>query len=66
MYRGVPGEEDRGNVLARRALRLSKALDHMAAALQILDGSDVSPAIGARLDGVIEDLRREIGEQPGR
>ena len=66
MYRGVPGEDDQGNVSAGRVLRLSKALDHMAAALQILDGSDVSPAIGARLDGVIEDLRREIGEQPGR
>ena len=40
-----------------------KALDHMLAALKILDANSLSPAIGARLDEAIEMLRKELARR---
>jgi len=39
-----------------------RALEHMVAALQLLDDSKFSPAVGARLDHAIETLRDEIAK----
>jgi hypothetical protein len=38
------------------------ALDHMIAALKLLDETDISPAVGARLEQALELLREELAK----
>ena len=57
MYRGVSGEDNHEDGLSERRLHLGEAVDRLVKALQILDECRLSPAIGARLEAVIDALR---------
>ena len=59
-----PKSAGKENALGEKA-KWSLALRQLAETLQLLDESDVPPEIGARLDDVIQRLRKaiELGSQ---
>lgn len=62
VYRGASTGDDPDDLPSSAPQAAGKALDHMVAALEILDAIDVSPAIGARLDQTIDMLRQELAK----
>ena len=60
MDSGASAQAGGGEVGLERRNGLGEALEHMTAALEILDRSMVSADIGARLDEVVHRLREEI------
>jgi len=57
---GASAQAGGGEVGLERRNGLGEALEHMTAALEILDRNMVSADIGARLDEAIHRLREEI------
>lgn len=62
MYQDASTLGRQPNHPTRIAEQAAKALDHMVAALQIIDDSDIASVVGARLDHAIEILREEIAK----
>lgn len=63
VYQGASTGDDPSSRPANAAKGAGQALDHLLAALKILDESEVSPAIGARLDQTIDMLREELAKR---
>ena len=63
MYQGASTGNDPSAVTSSAVEDPGKALEHMLAALKILDANNLPPAIGARLDETIEMLREELAKR---
>ena len=61
MNSGASAEAGESVVRADRRQRLAEALEHLTAALAILDENEVSSHVGARLDEAVHWLREEMG-----
>jgi len=62
VYQGASSGCDPSDMPSSVVEEAGRALEHMVAALQLLDDSKFSPAVGARLDHAIETLRDEIAK----
>ncbi|GAA4747672.1 hypothetical protein GCM10023264_11800 [Sphingomonas daechungensis] len=62
MYPGASAGGEQNDLPPLPVEQAAKALEHMEAALQILDDCKLSAIAGARLDHAIEVLREEIGK----
>ena len=63
VYQGASTGDDPSSRSSKPVEGAGQALEHLLAALKILDQSDVSPAIGARLDQTIDMLREELARR---
>lgn len=62
MYQSASTGDDPGQMRPSAAGASGMALDHMIAALKLLDETDISPAVGARLEQALELLREELAK----